>query len=56
MNRRIATAVLILTAISLPATVQGAFAGTAQQFQQSTNDDLYLIITAILAGEPELLG
>ncbi len=35
--------------ISLPTTVQGAFAGTAQQFQQSTNDDLYLIITAILA-------
>jgi multidrug efflux pump len=36
-------------AIGMPSTVQGAFAGTAKQFQDSNSQDLYLILTAILA-------
>jgi multidrug efflux pump len=35
--------------IGMPAEVQGVFAGTAKTFQDSQNDQLYLIITAILA-------
>jgi multidrug efflux pump len=36
-------------AIGMPTDVRGSFQGTARTFQQSQSDQLYLIITAILA-------
>lgn len=38
-----------MTALGVPASVRGSFAGTAQVFQQSQSSQLYLILAAIAA-------